>query len=139
MVRTGSLLAILAVVPLAPAQEKAKDPKATSPSAVIKAWNEAAAKRDMRTLARLASTNTPKSTFNLIQQQTFLQHQGEIKIIHEEISGDRAVVVYRLENRGAVFTPEIRYDIAGLVREDGQWKVAPHLGGVLKEGRQANR
>ena len=61
------------------------------------------------------------------------------KIIHEEIDGDRAVVVCRLENRDAVFTDEIRYDMITLVRETKQWKVDLQGGGVLKPGKQPKR
>jgi hypothetical protein len=139
MVKAFSLVVLFSYLLLARSQEKPKGPKNASPREVIKAWNNAVAKRDMKTVARLASKSTPKATLKLIQQQLFLNYQGETKIIHEEISGQRAIVVYRLENRGAVFTPEVRYDIAGLVREDGQWKVAQDLGGVLKEGKQTKR
>jgi hypothetical protein len=135
-----ALLAVLfAFVPLAPTQEKPKDQKDLSPSDVTKVWNGAVAKRDMKIVAKVAAKGTPKLVFELIQQQTFLDYQGETKIIHEEISGDRAVVVFRLENHAAAFTPEIRYDVAVLVREDGQWKVSHNGGGVLKEGKQAKR
>jgi hypothetical protein len=136
MVKTLSIVALFSYLLLAPAQEKPKGHEKVSPSEVIKAWNSAVAKRDMKIVAGLASKSTSKATLKLIQQQLFLNYQGETKIIHEEISGQRAIVVYRLENRGAAFTPEIRYDIAGLVREDGQWKVSQNMGGVLKEGKQ---
>jgi hypothetical protein len=139
MVKTSSLVALFSYLLLTPAQEKPKGHKKASPGEVIKAWNNAVAKRDMKIVATLASKSTSKATLKLIQQQLFLNYQGETKIIHEEISGQRAIVVYRLENRGAAFTPEIRYDIAGLVREDGQWKVSQNMGGVLKEGKQTKR
>jgi hypothetical protein len=139
MTRAVSLLVLFSFGPLAGAQERPKDHKKLSPSDITRLWNNAAAKRDMKLIGSLASKDTPKTTFAIIQQQTFLQYQGETKIIHEEIGGDRAIVVYRLENRGAVFTPEVRYDIATLVREDGQWKVSQKGGGVLKEGKQSKR
>jgi hypothetical protein len=93
----------------------------------------------MKTLAKLASRTTPKVSLTVIKQQGFLDYQGTTKIIHEEVSGDRAVVVYRLENRDAVFTAEIRYAVIDLVREDKQWKVTEQGGGVLKPGKQPKR
>jgi hypothetical protein len=139
MKRVLSIAALFSFATLAPGREKSKGDMNPSPSQVIKAWNSAVAQRDMKLLARLAAKSTRPLTFKLIREQLFLNYQGKTKIIHEEISGERAIVVYRLENRGAAFTPEVRYDIAGLVREDGQWKVSQDLGGVLKEGKQAKR
>src|SRR5262245_15976816 len=139
MIRSVSFILLYALVPVAHAQEKSKDEKAGSPSDIVKQWNAAAAKRDMKVLANLASKSTPKRALWLIEQHGFPHFQGETKIIHEEISGDRAVVIYRLENRGAVFTAEIRYGINLLVREEGQWKVTRHEGGLdLKPGKQPN-
>jgi hypothetical protein len=132
-------LVFLAFAPLAGLQERPPDPAKPAPSDVIQQWNDAVAKRDVKTMARLAAKAIPKRALTILQQQSFLDYQGSTRIIHEEISGDRAVVVYRLENRGAVFTPEVRYDVATLVREGGQWKVLPNGGGVLKEGRPAKR
>jgi hypothetical protein len=137
MLKPLSFLLLFALVPLAFAQEKPKDKQDFSPSEVVKQWNQAASKRDMKTLAKLASGTAPKQSLELIDQQFFLHYQGETKIIHEEISGGRAIVVFRVENRGAVFTAEIRYGFILLVREDGQWKVTGEEGsGVLKPGRQ---
>jgi hypothetical protein len=134
-----SLVTLFSLVTLAPGREKPKGNKDPSPSQVIQAWNSAVAQRDMKTVARLAAKGTRPTTLKLLREQLFLNYQGKMRIIHEEISGARAIVIYRLENRGATFTPEIRYDIAGLVREDGRWKVSQDLGGVLKEGKQAKR
>jgi hypothetical protein len=139
MTRVFSFVLGVALVSLAHAQEESKDAKAVSPSDTVKKWIDAAAKRDMKTVAKLASRTTTRRSLKLIQEQGFLNYQGTAKIIHEEISGDRAVVVYRLENRDAVFTPEIRYDVIVLVREDKQWKVTEQGGGVLKPGKQPKR
>src|SRR5262245_27049017 len=137
MLRAFSFAVCCAFVPLAYGQERPKDQKELSPSDVVKQWNDAAAKRDMKTVAKLASNTRSKRSFELIAQQAFLDYQGETKIIHEEMSGDHAVVVYRLENRDAVFTAAIRYGMNVLVREDGVWKVTREEGGViLKKGKQ---
>ena len=137
MLRAFAFAFFCAFVPLAFGQEKPKGQKNLSPSDVVKRWNHAAAKRDMKTLARLASKTRSKRSFQLIEQQAFLEYQGETKIIHEEISGQRAVVVYRLEKRDAVFTAAIRYGMNLLAREDGVWKVTREEGGViLKKGKQ---
>jgi hypothetical protein len=87
----------------------------------------------------LAPKSTRPITFKLIREQLFLDYQRKTEIIHEEISGEKAIVVYRLENPGATFRPEVRYDTVGLVREDGQWKVTQGVGGVLNEGKQVKR
>jgi hypothetical protein len=139
MTKFFSFVLWVALVSLAHAHDESKDQKAVSPSDTVKKWIAAAAKRDMKTVANLASKATTKRSLKLIQEQGFLNYQGAAKIIHEEIGGDRAVVVYRLENRDAVFTPEIRYDVIVLVREDKQWKVTEQGGGVLKPGKQPKR
>jgi hypothetical protein len=136
MPRVIAFAIFCAFAPLAYGQEKQKGQKELSPSDVVKQWNDAAAKRDMKTVAKLASKTRSKKSLALIVQQGFLEYQGETKIIHEEISGDRAVVVYRLENRDAVFTAAIRYGTNLLVREDGVWKITREEGFViLKEGK----
>jgi hypothetical protein len=138
MTKVFSFLLLVAFVPLVYAQKGGKDEKKGSPSETVKKWIAAAGKRDGKTLAKLASRTIPKISLKLIEEQGFLNYQGAVKIIHEESSGDRAVVVYRLENRDAVFTAEIRYDLIDLVREDKQWKVT-QAGGVLKPGKQPKR
>jgi hypothetical protein len=137
MLRAFTFAAFFAFVPLAYGQEKPGDQKELSPSEVVKRWNDGAAKRDMKTVANLASKTRSKRSLELIAQQAFLEYQGETKIIHEEISGDRAVVIYRLENRDAIFTAVIRYGTNLLVRQDGVWKVSGEEGFVtLKKGKQ---
>src|SRR5262249_26646016 len=83
---------LVAFAPLAAAQataqEKSKDPKERSPSEVVKQGVGAAAKKDMETVAKLASKTTPKQSLTLIELQGFLNYQGDVKIIHEEIGGD---------------------------------------------------
>jgi hypothetical protein len=130
---------LVASGPLASPQDNPKDQKEASPSETVKQWIDAAANRDQKTLAQLAGKSTSKQSLKLIEQQGFLNYRGAAKIIHEEICADRAVVVYRLENRDAVFTPEISYDIVTLVREANQWKVDMQGGGVLKAGKQPGR
>ena len=139
MTRNIPILFLAASVSLAHAQGESKAQKEESPGDTVKTWIDAAAKQDWKTVEKLASRTTPKRTLMLLKEQGFLNYQGTAKIIHEEISGDRAVVVYRLENRDAVFTPEVQFDIVVLVREDKQWKVDGQGGGVLKPGKQSNR
>jgi hypothetical protein len=135
MTKVFSSVLLVAFASLAFAQEEKKDPKAVSASETVKKWIDAAANRDMKTLEKLAAKTTRKTSLKLIKEQWFINYQGTVKIIHEETSGDRAVVVYRLENRDAVFTPEICYDVIGLVREDNEWKVDDRVGGVLKPAK----
>jgi hypothetical protein len=137
MNRAFGILVLCAVTSFVAGQDKPKDAHDLSPSEVIKRWNEAAAKSDMKTVAKLASKTTPKVVLDLIEQQFFLHYQGETKIVHEEISGDSAIVVHRIENRDAVFTAEIGYRMDLLVREDGRWKVTEQSGNVtLKPGKR---
>jgi hypothetical protein len=131
-----SFVLALTLAPWACPQEKGKDQKAVSPGEVAKQWIDAAAKRDGKSLERLACKATPKQSLKLLQEQGFVSYQGEAKIMHEETSGDRAVVVYRLENRNAAFTAEVRYDLLTLVQEGKEWKVDTQGGGVLKAGKQ---
>src|SRR5262245_27982422 len=136
MLRAFSFTVFCALVPFANGQEKPKDQKELSPSDVVKQWNDAAAKKNMKTIAKLASTTRSMRSLELMAQQAFLEYQGVTRIIHEEISGGRAIVVYRLENRDAVFTAAIRYGMNLLVREDGVWKVKREEGFViLKKGK----
>lgn len=139
MTRFVSLVILVAFAPSACPQEKPKDPKEASPSETVKQWIDAAANRDAKTLAKLAAKSMSKQSLMLIQQQGFPHYQGQVKIIHEETCGEQAIVVYRLENRDAVFTPEIRYDLVTLVRDANQWKVNEQGGGVLKAGKQPGR
>ena len=139
MTQVYSFVVLATFVSLACAQEERKDKKELSPSDTVRQWIDAAAKRDMKTVGKLASRTTPKRSFKLIEEQRFLDYQGMVKIVHEEIKGDRAVVVYRLEHREAVFTARIRYDVIVVVREDKQWKISEQGGGVLEPGRQPQR
>jgi len=132
-------LILVASGPLASPQDNPKDQKEASPSETVKRWIDAAASRDQKTLAKLAAKSMSKQSLKLIEQQGFPNYQGQVKIIHEEICGGQAIVVYRLENRDAVFTPEIRYDLVTVVREANQWKVNEQGGGVLKAGKQPGR
>jgi outer membrane lipoprotein-sorting protein len=66
-------------------QQKAE----VSPSEVVKQWIDAAAKRDMKTVAKLASKTTRKQFLKLLEDQLFLDYRGETKIIHEEILADK--------------------------------------------------
>ena len=131
MRETLSSVLLCVLLPLAAGQEKQKDEKELSPSDVVKQWNSAAAQRDMETVTKLASKTVSKQSLEVIRRQGVLDYQGETRIVHEEIGGDRAVVIYRLAYRGTLFT-EVKYGIKTLVREDGQWKVSREQGGVLK-------
>ena len=139
MARVISLMIIFVFLTPADAQEESKDGKEASPSDTVKNWIDAAAKKEMKTVAKLASRATPKRSLKLIEDHGFLNYQGTVKIVHEEIKGDRAVVVYRLENQEAVLTAKIRYDVIVFVREDKQWKVSEQGGGVLEAGEQPRR
>ena len=131
-----SVALLVTMAPWVGPQEKGKDQKEVSPGDVAKQWIDAAAKKDGKTLEKLASKTTRQQSLKLILEQGWLGYQGDVKIIHQETCGDRAVVVYRLENRDAAFTAEIRYDILTLVLEAKQWKVDTQGGGVLKEGKR---
>jgi hypothetical protein len=111
------------------------DKEELSPSETAKKWIDAAGKRDAKTLAKLASKTMRKQALKLLDDQGWTVYQGTVKIIHEETTAERAVVIYRLENPDAVFTAELRYGILDLVREGDQWKVTDQAGAVLKPGK----
>ncbi len=121
------ILALLAFVPLTQSQEKAKGAKDLSPSEVFKQWLEAVAKKDTKTETKLGSKKYPHKFDNVVLFRD--QFEGKAKIIHEEISGDRAVVVYRLEPR-VVDGVLISYRLNVLVREEGLWRVTREAGDV---------
>ena len=139
MTKVISLMVLFAFLTLADAQEESKEGKKESPSDTVTKWIDAAGKKEMKTIAQLASKTMPKHSLKLIEEQGFLNYRGTVKIVHEEIKGDRAVVVYRLENREALFTAKVRYDVIVVVREDKQWKVSEQGGGVLEPGEQPQR
>jgi hypothetical protein len=114
---------------LANGQEKPKNTKDASPTEVVKQWNEAAAKKDMKVLKKLASGRVPDQHLKLIELQFFIHYQGETKIIHEEISGDRAIVICRLEHKNPI-RAAVSYRMTVLVRERRAWKVTQEEGSV---------
>ena len=130
MIRVLLFVVLSAIVPLANGQEKPKDTKEVSPSEVVKQWNDAAAKKDMKALEKLASGAMSRQILKLIELQFFIHYQGETKIIHEEVSGDRAVVVCRLENKTPILA-EVSYRMNLLVKERGAWKVSQADGSVV--------
>ena len=136
MTKVISLILVNSFLTLADARQESKNGKEPSPSDTVKKWIDAAAKKEMKAVAELASKATPKRSLKLIEEQGFLNYQGTVKIVHEEIKGDRAVVVYRLENPEAMFTAKIRYDVVVVVREDKQWKISEQGGGVLEPGEK---
>jgi hypothetical protein len=134
MRRAFTLLVCCTVISFAPGQEKQKDQKELSPSEVVQAWNGALAKADMKTVRNLSVKNTREEIFEALHQHALIwKHSKDkvaAKIIHEEISGDAAVVVYRVQHGS-----EITYDVVKLVREDQAWKVSGEAGRVfLKKG-----
>ena len=133
MIRMLAIGVLIALVPLAEGQEKPKETNEASPSEVVKAWTESLSKRDMKAVARLASKTTSKNGFAALTQLA-ISYQGlkvESKIIHEEISGDSAVVVCRVQHGAA-----ITYYMEKLVKERGAWRVTPQgVELLLKSGK----
>src|SRR6516165_6969289 len=118
MIRTFAVLSLIAVAPWTLNQEKAKGEKDLSPSEVFKLWLGAVAKKDTKTEVKLGSKKNPHK-FDGDLATLRLWYEGMAKIIHEEISGDRAVVVYRMEYS---FAPDdktlIGYHMNVLLREE---------------------
>src|SRR5262245_28115342 len=128
MIRLLAIGVLSALVPLAEAQEKPKEAKEPSPSEVVKTWMDSLAKRDMKAVAKLASKSYSKNGLEALAQHA-IGYQGlkvETKIIHEEINGDSAVVVYRVQHGAA-----ITYCMELLVKEGGAWRVSQQGAEVL--------
>lgn len=118
--------------PKPPEQPVPKNLKALSPGEVAKTWNDALTEGDVRTAASLTSTTSTlhiKQNFgsleqiSVIYQRNLKDHKVESKLVHEEISGDTAVVVYRVQYDDKA----VKYWMDKLFREDGTWKVAPQF------------
>lgn len=137
MARAILFVVMLALLPVAYGQEKPKVQKGPSPGEVLKAWCEAAAKRDMEAVRKLASKDVDKKVLDAIEKDGSLVYRGQTKVIHEEISGNRAVVVFRVEVGGPVYTANVTYRMALLLREDGGWKFSREEGrAVLKPAKR---
>ena len=106
--------------------------KEFSPGDVDKAWNDALTKGDVKSAAdRTSSTSSEytKQKFLYLEQLSVTYQKGmkdlkvETKIVHEEISGDTAIVVYRVQYGDKT----VKYWMDKLFREAGDWKVAPQF------------
>jgi hypothetical protein len=111
-------------------QDEHRATASLSPSDVSAAWNDALDKGDMKTAAELTSKTAEtfiQEAFGSLEQLSTLRQQ-ELKgvkvgrrLVHEEVSGNSAVVVYRMQYDADAVT----YWMDKLVHEDGSWKVAP--------------
>ncbi|MGI8980884.1 MAG: hypothetical protein ACR2FY_16775 [Pirellulaceae bacterium] len=103
-----------------------------SPGDVVKAWNDALAKGDVKSAAdRTSSTSNQhiKQNFGSLEQLSAVYQKGmkdlkvETKIVYEEIDGDTAMVVYRVQYGDKT----VKFWLDKLFREAGDWKVAPQF------------
>lgn len=96
-----------------------------APSEVVKAWNDALRNGDVKTAAMLTSRTSGHGQDLGYFEQLSNRYQNfrvvERIIIHEEISGDAAVVIYRVQYA----SDATKYWMDKLFREDGSWKLAP--------------
>ena len=102
------------------------------PGDAVKGWNDALTKGDVKAAESLTSSTSKdhiKQNFGSLEQLS-KSYQGslknvelETKIIHEEISGDTAVVVYRVQYGDA----KVKYWMDKLYLEGDEWKVAPQF------------
>lgn len=138
MARFVPFVLMLTLLPEAYGQEQSKAPKGpSSPGEVLQAWYEAAARRDMEAVARLASKDVDRKVLNGIEKEGGLHYRGRTKVVHEEISGDRAVVVFRVEQGGPAYAANVTYRMALLLREGGAWKFGREEGrAVLKPAKR---
>ena len=106
--------------------------KGPSPGDAVKAWNDALTKGDLKAAEGLTSSTSKdhiKQNYGTLGQLS-KSYQGSLKnvklqtkIIHEEISGDTAVVVYRVQYGDE----KVKYWMDKLYLEGGEWKVAPQF------------
>ena len=118
--------------PPQPAVTNAGGNAAPSPGDAVKAWNDALTKEDVKAAESLTSSTSKdhiKQNFGSLEQLS-KSYQGSLKndklqtkIIHEEISGDTAMVVYRVQYGDE----KVKYWMDKLYREGGEWKVAPQF------------
>jgi hypothetical protein len=102
-----------------------------SPGDAVKAWNDALTKGDVKAAESLTSSTSKdhiKQNFGSLEQlsasyRSLKNVKLQTKIIHEEISGDAAVVVYRVQYGEA----KVKYWMDKLYLEGGEWKVAPQF------------
>lgn len=124
--RSGLLLSLCVILLSAsrPARAEAASP---SPTDSYLRWIDAAAKNDVPAVAELTSkTRKPDLDLKTLCgsiSASFKKTGWKNSPVHEEISGDSAVVVYRVEYGDG----KVKYWMDKLVREDGSWKVVPHL------------
>lgn len=104
----------------------------TSPGAVVKAWNDALTQGDVEAAEGLTSSTSKdhiKQNYGSLEQLSVSYQKSmknikvETKIVHEEISGDSAVVVYRVQYGEKA----VKFWMDKLYREGGDWKVAPQF------------
>lgn len=103
-----------------------------SPGEVVKAWNDALAAGDVKTAESLTSGTSDqhiKQNLVSLEQLSLAYQRGmkglkvETQIVHEEINGETAVVVYRVQYGDKT----VKYWMDKLFRESGDWKVAPQF------------
>src|SRR5262249_45999354 len=66
MAKVISLILVYSFLTLADARQESKNGKEPSPSDTVKKWIDAAAKKDLKAVAELASRATPKRSLKLI-------------------------------------------------------------------------
>lgn len=125
-----SIAILFTFAPYAQGQDEQRATAGLSPSDVSATWNEALARGDVETAAELTSKTSEtyiQQAFGSLEQLSAVM-QRELrgvklrrKLVHQEISGNSAVVVYRMEYDADAIT----YWMDKLVHEEGSWKVAP--------------
>lgn len=103
-----------------------------TPAEAVEAWNRALEKGDGDTARRLTSNTSGeyvREAFGSLEKLS-KRYQTELKglktttrVIEEEIDGESAVVVYRVVYDAG----RVTYWMDRLLREDGEWKVAPQF------------
>lgn len=100
-----------------------------SPGEVLKAWNDALTTGNVKTAEKLTSGTSDqhiKQNFVSLEQLSIIYQKGTKCVqvlVHEEISGDTAIVVYRVQYDDKT----VKYWMDKLFREAGDWKVAPQF------------
>lgn len=128
----GTMLVLSCHQPKPPEQPVPNHLKALSPGEVAKTWNDALTEGDVQTAASLTSTTSTlhiKQNFGSLEQISVTYQRNlkgrnvETKLVHEEIIGDAAVVVYRVQYDDKA----VKYWTDKLFREGGIWKIAPQF------------
>jgi len=127
--KTISLILTCLFTCYAAATEDDSVQKLLAPKQAARAWNDALLDGNLETAARLTSATSREyvtKNFGSLKALSERYRSGGlanmvVDDIHEEISGESAIVIYRVKYESGA----VKYWMDKLLLEDGIWKLAP--------------